>query len=132
AKCGFPKSARGSEEEGRTGWPDRRTHASIWVRLCRQRGIKPIRDMQSQIWALTQSLSRNWDIDPRHPPTIPAQILPLSYEDLMKRAGYITSDADAEGRRHAKVATFAIKDVTPDEEKSLLEYLAFIRQQKKK
>ena len=61
-----------------------------------------------------------------------SQVYKVSYEDLMKRAGYITSDADAEGRRQAKVATFAIKDVTPDEEKSLLEYLAFIRQQKKK
>src|SRR5215469_2541111 len=61
-----------------------------------------------------------------------SQVYKVSYEDLMKRAGYITSDADAEGRRQAKVATFAIKDVTPEEEKSLLEYLAFIRQQKKK
>lgn len=61
-----------------------------------------------------------------------AQVYNVSYEDLMKRAGYIASDADAEGRRQAKVATFAIKNVTPDEEKSLLAYLAFIRQQKKK
>src|SRR5947199_7481986 len=55
-----------------------------------------------------------------------SQVYKVSYEDLMRRAGYITSDADAEGRRQAKVATFAIKDVTPEEEKSLLPYLAFI------
>jgi transcriptional regulator with XRE-family HTH domain len=61
-----------------------------------------------------------------------SQVYKVSYEDLMRRAGYITSDADAEGRRQAKVATFAIKDVTPEEEKTLLAYLAFIRQQKKK
>jgi transcriptional regulator with XRE-family HTH domain len=61
-----------------------------------------------------------------------SQVYRASYEDLMKRAGYITSDADAAGGRQAKVPTFAVKDLTPDEEKSLLEYLAFIRQQKKK
>jgi transcriptional regulator with XRE-family HTH domain len=61
-----------------------------------------------------------------------AAVYAASYEDLMKRAGYITSDADASGRRHAKAATFAIKDLTPDEEKTLIAYLAFIRGQKRK
>lgn len=61
-----------------------------------------------------------------------AGVYAASYEDLMKRAGYITSDAVATGRRQAKAATFAIKDLTPDEEKSLLNYLAFIRDQKRK
>lgn len=61
-----------------------------------------------------------------------AGVYAASYEDLMKRAGYITSDAAATGRRQAKTATFAIKDLTPDEEKSLLDYLAFIRDQKRK
>lgn len=50
-----------------------------------------------------------------------------SYMDLMKRAGYVTADADASGRRQARVATFAIQDLTPQEERSLLDYLAFIR-----
>ena len=53
------------------------------------------------------------------------------YEDLMRRAGYLASGDNSEGRRQAKVATFAVGDLTPEEEKSLLEYLAFIRQQKK-
>ena len=61
-----------------------------------------------------------------------AGVYSASYEDLMKRAGYITSDADASGRRHAKAATFAIKDLTPDEEKALIDYLAFIRGQRRK
>jgi HTH-type transcriptional regulator, competence development regulator len=54
-----------------------------------------------------------------------------SYEDLMRRAGYVSSDADASGHR-AKAATFAVENLTPDEEKALLDYLAFIRNQKRK
>jgi len=61
-----------------------------------------------------------------------ARVYNASYEELMKRAGYITSDADANGRRKAKAATFAVQDLTPGEERILLEYLAFIRKQKRK
>lgn len=61
-----------------------------------------------------------------------AQVYGTSYEDLMKRAGYFTTDADANGRRQAKAATFAIQDLTPEEEKILIDYLAFIRKQKRK
>ncbi len=50
----------------------------------------------------------------------------------MKRAGYFTTDADANGRRQAKAATFAIQDLTPEEEQILIDYLAFIRKQKRK
>ena len=53
------------------------------------------------------------------------------YEDLMQRAGYLSSDSDSQGRRQAKVAAFAVGDLTPEEEKSLLEYLAFIRQRRR-
>ncbi|MGA8212110.1 MAG: helix-turn-helix transcriptional regulator [Candidatus Sulfotelmatobacter sp.] len=60
-----------------------------------------------------------------------ADIYKTSYEDLMKRAGYITSDADASGRRQAKAATFAIQGLTPEEETILIDYLAFIRKQKR-
>jgi transcriptional regulator with XRE-family HTH domain len=60
-----------------------------------------------------------------------ARIYKASYEDLMKRAGYITSDADASGRRQAKAATFAIKGLTPEEETILIDYLAFIRKQRR-
>ena len=56
----------------------------------------------------------------------PARVTPR-YEDLMKRAGYVSSDA-----AHAKAATFAVGNLTPEEEKALLDYLAFIRGQKRK
>lgn len=61
-----------------------------------------------------------------------AAVYAASYEDLMKRAGYFTADADAAGRRQAKAATFAIKGLTPEEETILIDYLAFIRKQKRK
>ena len=61
-----------------------------------------------------------------------ALVYNTSYEDLMSRAGYLTSDEASSGRRQGKVATFAVGDLTPEEEKSLLEYLAFIRQQRRK
>jgi transcriptional regulator with XRE-family HTH domain len=61
-----------------------------------------------------------------------ASVYGTSYEDLMQRAGYFTSDADADGRRQAKAATFAIKNLTPEEEQILIDYLAFIRKQKRK
>jgi len=49
-----------------------------------------------------------------------------SYEDLMERAGYLP----AEGGRSRRAATFAIENLTPEEEKALIAYLGFIRQQK--
>jgi HTH-type transcriptional regulator, competence development regulator len=61
-----------------------------------------------------------------------AAVYKTSYEDLMKRAGYVSSDADGSGRRQAKAATFAVQGLTPEEETALLEYLAFIRKQKRK
>jgi len=61
-----------------------------------------------------------------------APVYKTSYEDLMKRAGYITSDTDALGRRQARAATFAIQGLTSEEEQSLMDYLAFIRKQRKK
>ena len=61
-----------------------------------------------------------------------AAVYGASYEDLMKRAGYFTSDTDSGGRRQAKAATFAIQNLTPEEEQILIDYLAFIRKQKRK
>jgi HTH-type transcriptional regulator, competence development regulator len=55
-----------------------------------------------------------------------------SYEDLMKRAGYLSSEPNPSGRRQAKSATFAIQGLTPEEENILLDYLAFIRKQRRK
>jgi len=61
-----------------------------------------------------------------------AHVYATSYEDLMRRAGYVSSDAEASAGHRAKAATFAVQGLTPDEEKALLEYLAFIRKQKRK
>jgi transcriptional regulator with XRE-family HTH domain len=61
-----------------------------------------------------------------------ARVYNVAYEDLMARAGYFPAEADPKGRRQARAATFAIEGVTPDEEKALLGYLAFIREQRKK
>jgi HTH-type transcriptional regulator, competence development regulator len=60
-----------------------------------------------------------------------ADIYKTSYTDLMRRAGYLAEDKDASGRRRAKVATFAVQGLTPDEEEALIEYLAFIRKKRK-
>jgi transcriptional regulator with XRE-family HTH domain len=60
-----------------------------------------------------------------------ARIYSVSYEDLMGRAGYFASDTEAEERRRGKVAAFAIKNLTPEEEKALIGYLAFIRKTNK-
>jgi transcriptional regulator with XRE-family HTH domain len=53
-----------------------------------------------------------------------------SYEDLMERAGYLAAEAAGSARRRARAATFAIENLTPEEEKALIAYLGFIRQQK--
>jgi len=55
-----------------------------------------------------------------------------SYEDLMERAGYFTTNAATTGRRQAKAATFAIQNLTAEEEQILIDYLAFIRKQRRK
>ena len=61
-----------------------------------------------------------------------ARVYKTSYEDLMRRAGYLSSDAEVSGRRRASVATFAIQDLTPEEESLLIDYLGFIRKQRRK
>jgi hypothetical protein len=56
-----------------------------------------------------------------------------SYEALMELAGYLKASPDSATRgRQGRVATFAIDDLTPDEEKQLLRYLAFIRSQRRR
>jgi hypothetical protein len=62
-----------------------------------------------------------------------SQALELSYEDLMERAGYIVPSGNKEkGKKHGKAATFAIDNLTQDEERALLDHLAYIRWQNKK
>lgn len=62
-----------------------------------------------------------------------AHVYSTPYEDLMERAGYLPAELAASSmRRQARAATFAVENLTPDEEKALIAYLGFIRQQKSK
>ncbi len=60
-------------------------------------------------------------------------VLSVDYEVLMQRAGYILPSAAprVEGAKHGRAATFAIDNLTSDEETQLLEYLTFLRSKKK-
>ena len=50
----------------------------------------------------------------------------------MERAGYISpSNEKNQDKKHGRAATFAIDNLTHEEENELLEYLAFIRNKKK-
>ncbi|HKS75334.1 MAG TPA: helix-turn-helix transcriptional regulator [Terriglobales bacterium] len=58
--------------------------------------------------------------------------LSVDYEALMQRAGYILPSAPrAAGAKHGRAATFAIDNLTAEEETELLKYLTFLRTQKK-
>lgn len=59
--------------------------------------------------------------------------LEVSYETLMERAGYIVkANERAERSKHGKAATFSIDNLTPEEEKALLEHLNYLRWQRKR
>jgi transcriptional regulator with XRE-family HTH domain len=61
-----------------------------------------------------------------------ATALSVDYETLMQRAGYILPNAQrAAGAKHGRAATFAIDNLTLDEESQLLDYLSFLRAKKK-
>jgi len=60
-----------------------------------------------------------------------ARVYGTLYEDLMERAGYFSPHSDSSNKRRGRVATFAIKNLTPEEEQILIDYLAFIRQQRR-
>lgn len=58
-------------------------------------------------------------------------VLNADYESLMQRAGYLLPAAHkASSSKRAPTATFAINNLTSDEEAELLQYLAFIRTRK--
>ena len=57
-----------------------------------------------------------------------ATVYNVSYGALMERAGYVSPVRSGEqDARHGRVATFAIENLTAEEERALLEYLAFVR-----
>jgi HTH-type transcriptional regulator, competence development regulator len=56
--------------------------------------------------------------------------LEISYEDLMERAGYLSKKNEREvGAKHGNAATFAVENLTLEEEAALLKHLAYLRWQ---
>jgi HTH-type transcriptional regulator, competence development regulator len=60
-----------------------------------------------------------------------AEVYGVDYSVLMERAGYIVRPT-ASQERHGMVPTFAIENLSQDEEKALLAYLRIYRNQSKK
>jgi HTH-type transcriptional regulator, competence development regulator len=58
-----------------------------------------------------------------------ADVYAVPYEALMEKAGYLLPSEDGGGRR-ARLAAFAIDNLTAEEEEELLKYLAFLRSRK--
>lgn len=58
-----------------------------------------------------------------------AGVYAVPYEALMEKAGYLLPTQD-EGGRRARLAAFAIDNLTAEEEEELLKYLAFLRSRK--
>jgi len=57
-----------------------------------------------------------------------ADVYAVPYEVLMEKAGYLPSEGG--GDRRARLAAFAIDNLTAEEEEELLKYLAFLRSRK--
>jgi transcriptional regulator with XRE-family HTH domain len=59
-----------------------------------------------------------------------ATLYGVSYAKLMERAGYVSPSTKVEkraGNRHGRAATFAVDNLTAEEEAELLKYLAWYR-----
>jgi transcriptional regulator with XRE-family HTH domain len=58
-----------------------------------------------------------------------AEVYGVSYESLMKRAGYIAPSKAKRtaSTKHGSAATYAIENLDAEEERELLKYLAFYR-----
>ena len=62
-----------------------------------------------------------------------ATVYGVSYGKLMERAGYVSPvGAGKEEARHGQAATYALEKLTREEEKALLEYLAFFQSRRDK
>lgn len=58
--------------------------------------------------------------------------LGVAYDSLMERAGYIVPSAGRpRGIKHGRAASFAINNLTAEEESELLDYLSYIRSKRK-
>ena len=61
-----------------------------------------------------------------------AELYGVSYEDLMERAGFVTpTKSRSSHQRHGRIATFADKNLTEEEEAELVQYLDFMRSRRK-
>lgn len=57
-----------------------------------------------------------------------SELYEISFESLMDKAGYITAaSARQHEARHGRAATFAEHNLTPAEERELMQYLEFMR-----
>jgi transcriptional regulator with XRE-family HTH domain len=57
----------------------------------------------------------------------------VPYPKLMERAGYLSPAQERpQGAKHGRAATRSVDNLTPDEEKELLKYLAYVRSTRKK
>lgn len=62
-----------------------------------------------------------------------SEVYAVEYEKLMEKAGYIMSSRSrTAGKKHGNAATFAVDNLTSEEERELLKYLAFLRSKKGK
>lgn len=60
-----------------------------------------------------------------------ATLYGVSYAKMMERAGYVSPGTTrGRGVRHGRVATFAVENLSAEEESELLKYLAWYRSQK--
>ncbi len=59
-----------------------------------------------------------------------AEVYVVPYETLMDGVGYLLPIEKTEAGRRRKLAASAIDDLTAEEEKELLKYLAFLRSRK--
>lgn len=61
-----------------------------------------------------------------------SEVYGVDYAKLMEKAGYISPSRDVnQDSKHGRAATFAVENLTQDEEDQLLEYLSFIRNRTK-
>ena len=61
-----------------------------------------------------------------------AELYGVSYEGLMKRAGFISPTRSRNvDQRYGRIATFADQNLTEEEESELVQYLGFMRSRRK-
>lgn len=57
-----------------------------------------------------------------------SRVYNVEYQSLMEKAGYITSETrEDDSSKHGRVATYAVENLTSDEEQELLKYLEYYR-----